>query len=122
MISRWYADPRAPLVYLVALTVVAAFAFGTAGVERRRISANQQRIIEQQQLLEKQQVQIDNEIAARIEAVCQTAIDTRDIFRRTVAVLEQAAPPESLLHQPTVKRRLAKILADRPVQCDVEPP
>ena len=105
-------------IWIVVFTAAVAAALFDAGWNRQRITRNQQRILEQQAQLEAQQSAIEMETADRIQSVCRTALDTRDIIEEVVEAIEAASGDDSALRKPAVRRRISDIVESRPVQCD----
>lgn len=117
-VTRLLDHPRAPLVAWLVMVTLVVVAIGGYGDSLRRIDGNQQRIAVNQRGILEQQERIDDEVADRIEAVCQTAVDTRMIVSEVIRALEAASPESSTLQRPGVRDQLAAILRSRPVQCE----
>ena len=116
---RWMRDWWRSILYVLFLVLVVASLLAATS-HRQRIAANQQRILVNQASLEDTQDALAAETQNRIDAVCRTALDTRQIIREVVTEIEDASSDESTLRDPHVKAAIDRIVSSRPVTCPTQ--
>lgn len=116
VVTRAYQHRHSRLIGIIGFVVAVSLALAAYSDALRRIADNQRRIIAQQ-------AQIDMEAEARSRLVCKTAANNLAAFRKTIAVLEDAAPSDSVWADPDVSASLERVLAV-PLECAplLEPP
>lgn len=120
-IADLYRHPAAALGAYVLVVALAVGAFGVAFTSIRHLSDTQQRVTSTQQRLVLTTARLDRETSARLQSVCDVALDNRQVVRQVVAVIESGAPPDSALRDPAVVAELDELLQVRPVVCPSPP-